>query len=322
MTEVLHQQVKEEGDQMRLDRWFQHYYPHLSYTYLQKLIRTGQVRIDGKRAQANVHVLAHQTIRIPPLNMPEPQKEKKQNLSKKQILQIQESVIYKDQNIIAINKPQGLAVQGGSKTHYHIDLLSEALMFELSEKPKIVHRLDKDTSGVLLLARNLHTAQYLMKAFQNHTIKKTYLGIVVGHPKKDKGEICLPLLKKEGFHQEQMCVDPKGQKSITTYEVLDQANNLSLLAFYPQTGRTHQIRVHCAASGFPLLGDGKYGAKKAFITSYPTAKTLHLHAQNISMTDPAKHVINISAHLPKHMEKTMQDFKLKLPPSFVKGKKK
>ena len=181
--------VKEADDGMRLNRWFLKYYPNLTLGRLQKLLRTKQIKVDGKRAEASLKLAAGQEVRIPPLKEGEAAAEKSAELAPKEIDFIRSLVIFKDDNVIAINKPSGLAVQGGTNTHFHVDGLLDGLKFEKEERPRLVHRIDKDTSGILLLARNRKYAELLTGAFRTHRLPKTYLALTVGCPREEHGEI-------------------------------------------------------------------------------------------------------------------------------------
>ena len=209
--------VKDIDDGMRLNRWFLKYYPNITMGRLQKLLRTKQIKVDGSRAETSLKLVAGQIIRIPPLKNDEAEPEKSKILLPKEIEFMQSLVIFKDDNIIAINKPSGLAVQGGTNTRFHVDGLLDALIFEKEERPRLVHRIDKDTSGILLLARNRKTADLLTKAFREHKLPKTYLALVKGCPKQEEGEIKASL-EKIG---ERMQAVTNGQSAKTLYKVLD-----------------------------------------------------------------------------------------------------
>lgn len=313
MSNVQNIKVEKEDQGIRLNRWFSRCFPAVSYTHVQKLCRTGQIRVNGKRVKANVRLETGQGVRIPPFVQDLQPRESQKNppsFTKEEEKTLKKSVLYKDKDILAINKPAGLAVQGGTKTDKHLDHMLDLLRFEAKERPKIVHRLDKDTSGVLLLARHTRAASRLMHAFKGHEISKTYLALVVGCPKLEEGRVSAPLLKVNGMRGEQVKVDEeKGKKAITHYRVLDHAGDkVSLLELSPETGRTHQLRVHCAYMKTPIMGDGKYGGKKAFILDDSWAKKIQLHAQNISVTDEKGRVISISAPLSEHMKKSFNFF--------------
>ncbi len=220
-------------------------------------------------------------------------------------------VIHRDDAVIAINKPAGLAVQGGSGTTRHLDAMLDALRFGAKERPRLVHRLDRDTSGVLLLARNAAVAARLGKAFSGRDMRKIYWALVVGAPAVDAGRIDLALGKRPGRHGEQMAPDrAEGKSAITLYRVIEAAGNAAAwLALWPRTGRTHQLRVHCAAIGHPIVGDGKYGGAAAFLPGGAVARALHLHARELRLGHPTgRGELHLVAPLPPHMAESWTTF--------------
>ena len=299
--------VKEADDGMRLNRWFLKYYPLLTMGRLQKLLRTKQIKVDGKKAEANLKLAIGQEIRVPPLD-----NEKAQNnvgfVSKSDEEFIKSKVIFKDDNIIVLNKPSGLAVQGGTNTERHIDGMLEALKFGNEEKPKLVHRIDKDTSGILVLARNRKYAEILTKAFREHQLRKSYLVLSYNNPKFNEGEIKAPLEKVA----EKMEVVEDGKKAITSYEVLDNVGEkFCLVKAEPLTGRTHQIRAHMEYLGCPIVGDNKYYGserKKAVNLS----SKLHLHAYKIDLSAVYNKKLVVKATLPDYFVKDMSFLGLEL----------
>jgi 23S rRNA pseudouridine955/2504/2580 synthase len=293
--------VKSVDDGMRLNRWFLKYYPNITMGRLQKLLRTKQVKVDGKKAETGLKLVAGQEIRIPPLREEEALPEKSNSLSFKEIEFAQSMVIFKDDNIIAIDKPSGLAVQGGTNTHFHVDGLLDALMFENEEHPKLVHRIDKDTSGILLLARNRKSADLLTNAFREHGLKKTYLALVRGCPEYEEGEIRAPL-EKIG---EKMVVTNEGQSAKTAYKVLDRiGDKFALVEVSPITGRTHQIRVHLEYIGCPIIGDDKYyGRERQKFNLF--ADKLYLHAYKIDLSIIYNKKFIITAPLPEYFKKSL-----------------
>lgn len=293
--------VKDIDDGMRLNRWFLKYYPNITMGRLQKLLRTKQIKVDGKKAETGLKLVTGQEIRIPPLRDDEALSEKRKSLTPKEMEFIQNLVIFQDDNIIAINKPSGLAVQGGTNTHFHVDGLLEGLRYASEERPRLVHRIDKDTSGVLLLARNRKTADLLTKAFREHSLKKTYLALLAGCPKLTNGEIKAPL-EKIG---EKMVVTAEGQSAKTSYQVLDNVSNkFSLVEANPLTGRTHQIRAHMEYLGCPIIGDDKYFGqirKKFNLFS----DKLHLHAYKIDLSVIYNSKLIITAPLPEYFKASL-----------------
>ena len=302
--------LPQEGES-RLDRWFRRHYPGLSHGRLEKLLRTGQVRVDGKRAKAGDAVAPGQAIRVPPLPAtPPPASAPSAPRARPQDeAELRDTVLYRDDWAIAINKPAGLAVQGGTNTERHVDALLDGLRFGSDERPRLVHRLDKDTSGVLLIARTVAAAAFFTRAFRDKTTRKIYWALVVGRPTPAQGRISLGLAKSGGARRERVHADDKdGKSAITYYRVVDQAGDrASWLALLPVTGRTHQLRAHCAALGTPILGDGKYGGNAAQLPGGAAAHRLHLHARSLEIPNPAGGTLRVTAPLPPHMRR-MWDF--------------
>ena len=286
--------VKPSDDGMRLNRWFLKYYPSLPLGRLQKLLRTKQIKVDGKKAETSLKLLEGQEIRIPPMD-DSLTEEKTNSISKKDLEFIRSLVIYKDKNIVVLNKPSGIAVQGGTNIERHIDAMLEGLMFESTEIPKLVHRIDKDTSGLLVLARDRKNAEVLTKAFKDHNLQKTYMAIVRGCPKKSSGQINAPL-EKIG---EKSVVTDAGKKAITNYEIKDSlGDKFALLELEPLTGRTHQIRAHLDYIGAPIVGDSKYfGSKRERFNDI--SDKLYLHAYKIDLSNIYKNM-KLKADLPNH----------------------
>jgi 23S rRNA pseudouridine955/2504/2580 synthase len=307
--------VAAEDAELRLDRWFRKHFPALGHGRLEKLLRTGQVRVDGKRAKAGLRLQDGQVVRVPPLG--ELARSERATAPKRppgpresDLRRLREAVLYCDDWVMAIDKPAGLAVQGGSGQKTHLDAMLDGLRFEAAERPRLVHRLDKDTSGVLLLARSRQAAQALTAAFKRQAARKTYWAAVAGVPRPPRGRIDLPLGKqggKQGGTREQVAAGAvAGQPAVTLYAVAGHAGRLAAwLVLRPLTGRTHQLRVHCAAIGHPILGDGKYGGKSAFPGRLPGLRQLQLHAREIAVPHPADGTtLRVSAPLPAHMEQT------------------
>ena len=304
--------VRPEDGAGRLDRWFRRHYPGLSHSRLEKLLRTGQVRVDGKRARAGHQVAPGQQVRVPPLpetRAPAAAAARPQPSRQDQAL-LRDAVIYRDDWAIVVNKPAGLAVQGGSNTERHIDALLDALRFDSGERPRLVHRLDKDTSGVLLIARHAAAAAFFARAFRDKTTRKVYWAIVIGRPDLAQGRIDLALAKGGGKGRERVYAsDDGGKEAVTYYRVIDSAGDrASWLALLPLTGRTHQLRAHCAALGTPILGDGKYGGNAAQLAGGAAAHRLHLHARSLEIPHPEGGTLSITAPLPPHMKRMWEFF--------------
>ncbi|MCA8929993.1 MAG: RluA family pseudouridine synthase [Alphaproteobacteria bacterium] len=275
---------EQEADQ-RLDRWFQKRFPTLSYGHLQKLLRSGQIRVDGKRAKASDRLAEGAAVRVPPLGEADDASERQApRVSDADAAFIRSLVIYEDADIIALNKPAGLAVQGGTKTRRHVDGMLPALAGRDGERPRLVHRLDRDTSGVLVLGRTAQATRALNDAFRLREMQKLYWAITVGILKPADGFIDLPL-SKQGDVYEKMSEDHDGQRAITDYRTVEQASRrLAWVALAPRTGRTHQLRAHMAAKGKPILGDTKYGEHAdgmadGLVEALDVAPGLHLHAR-------------------------------------------
>lgn len=297
MSGVTFVKIKPEDDGIRLNRWFLKEYPSLTLGRLQKLLRTKQIKVDGKKAEANTRLSAGQELRLPPLDNEKAVKNPAV-VSKSDTDFIKSMVIFKDDNIIVLNKPSGLAVQGGTNTDRHIDGMLEALKFENSEKPKLVHRIDKDTSGILVLARNRRYAELLTKAFREHMLQKTYLVLAIGNLKNPEGEIKIAL-DKVG---EKMEPSDEGKKAVTRFKVLDTAGEkFTLLTAEPLTGRTHQIRAHMECAGCPILGDSKYFGQTR--KRFPELSSkLHLHAYKIDLSPVYNKKLVVKAPLPDYFK--------------------
>ena len=297
-----------EGDaEQRLDRWFKRRYPALGHGRLEKLLRTGQIRVDGKRAQGSLRLAAGQTIRIPP-NIDAPPAVAKSGVSDADAKFVQSLVIHIDDDVIVLNKPAGLAVQGGTNTPRHLDGMLGALAYD-GERPRLVHRLDRDTSGVLLLARSARVAARLAEAFRGKDARKIYIALVAGVPKPARGRIEMALAKTGGAH-EIVAADDDGKPAVTLYDTLDvMGDRAAVLALMPLTGRTHQLRVHCASGlGTPIVGDPKYGTDGHRLGD-GVAPGLHLHARAITLDHPSgRGTLHVVAPLPPHMRRTFKAF--------------
>jgi 23S rRNA pseudouridine955/2504/2580 synthase len=299
-----------DDDDIRVDRWFKRHLPDTSFTLVAKWARTGQLRLDGARVGPGDRIKAGQVLRVPPAEPPVPAGARlvreRPPLSDDEATFAREMVIHKDAAALVLNKPPGLATQGGTKTTQHVDGLLDALQFESASRPKLVHRLDKDTSGALLVARSARSAAFFAKAFSGRTARKVYWALVVGVPSIDDGTIELPIAKQPGTGGEKMHVDEaEGQPARSRYRVIERAGNRACwVELQPFTGRTHQLRVHMAAIGHPIVGDGKYGGPAAFLTGGISRK-MHLHARRIRVDHPDGGVIDVSAELPTHFAESL-----------------
>ncbi|MBI3444785.1 MAG: RluA family pseudouridine synthase [Magnetospirillum sp.] len=313
MSEIQILTVANEEAEIRLDRWFKRHFPTIGHGLLEKWLRAGNVRVDGKRAKSNQRLEAGQSIRIPPLpEGPAPLREAKPaEVDEKIARMLRDCVLYMDDDVIALNKPPGLAVQGGTgMSDQHLDAWLDALRFD-GERPKLVHRLDKDTSGVLLLGRTAGAASKLAAAFKSRAARKCYWALVAGVPKHPQGRIDAPLAKLPGRAGEKVGVDEEdGKHAVTYYRIVDATlKRTAWLEMEPRTGRTHQLRVHCVLLGTPILGDGKYGGKEALIEGTGVSRKLHLHARAVRMPHPRSgKVLEISAPLPPHIKASFDFF--------------
>ena len=301
--------VDEDDDGIRLDRWFKRNMPEISFNMVSRWARTGQLRLAGKRAVPGDRIEAGQEIRIPPLEAAPTRAarpaRKRESLTDEEAQFVRDMVIHEDADAFVLNKPPGLATQGGTKTKNHLDRLLDGLAGEAG-RPKLVHRLDKDTSGALLVAKTARSAGHFAKAFSGRTARKIYWALVVGVPSADEGLIDAPLAKQPGTGGEKMHVDPSGLPAKTRWRVLDRAGNRSAwVELQPLTGRTHQLRAHMAALGHPIVGDAKYGGAEAFLTGGISRK-LHLHARRIRIDAPGGRAIDATAELPAHFAESLK----------------
>ncbi|HBS50930.1 MAG TPA: RluA family pseudouridine synthase [Rhodobacteraceae bacterium] len=320
--------VREQDAGQRLDRWLKRVFPQLSQGRIEKMCRKGELRVDGGRVKGSTRIEAGQAVRIPPLPKPgdQPPAPARPRVSDADAEMIRSCVIYRDDHIIAINKPPGLATQGGSKQTRHVDGLAEALRFGADDKPRLVHRLDKDTSGVLLLARSRSVAQALTAAIRHKETRKIYWAVVAGVPTPYLGEIKYGLVKapghgKGGEGEKMLCLHPRevdrtpgAKRAITQYATLYRvASRAAWVALEPITGRTHQLRAHMAEIGHPILGDGKYGGSRqenlgdgwGAGTGGLLSDRLHLHARSITLLHPVtQQPLTVTANLPDHMAQT------------------
>ena len=309
MKEVKTLTVAEGEDGVRLDRWFKRRWPHLNHVQIQKLTRSGQIRVGGARAKPDTRLAAGDVVRVPPLPDAPPAGERP-GLSPRDAAYARSLVLYEDEEVLALNKPSGLAVQGGTKTHHHIDRLLSA-WGEGLDRPRLVHRLDRDTSGVLILGKTPAAAARLSGAFAKRKAAKTYWAIVAGNPKPADGIIDIPLMK-QGLNDREvvMPADPKhpgADPAETEYVTLGRAaHRAAWMALRPHTGRTHQLRAHMKAIGFPILGDPKYGDEKSAELS--EGLKLQLHARRLSLPHPSRGTLVLEAPLSPEMKAGFERF--------------
>lgn len=298
---------------MRLDRWFKTHFPGLGFGHLQKLLRSGQVRVDGGRAKADTRVEPGQVIRVPPLGV---DRKGSEPLTARTMrgqddgAVLSKMMLYEDPAVFVFNKPSGLAVQGGSGVNRHVDDMLEAFRSKKGEKPRLVHRLDRDTSGVLVVARTRLAAMKLAEAFRGRDAKKTYWALVKGVPKKREEKISTWLVKEQTLDGDRMRVarhgEPDSDHAVSYYRVVEQAGQtMSWLEMEPYTGRTHQLRVHAAHIGCPIIGDPKYfEADQNWEFPGGLQNRLHLHARRIVIPHPNGGVIDVTAPIPPHMRQS------------------
>ncbi len=307
--------VEADDEGVRLDRWFKRHLPALGFATISRWARTGQIRVDGKRADPADRLSVGQVLRVPPGEHHNPTRATpgkvarvRKPLTAEELALAASMVLAKTPSAMVLNKPPGLATQGGSGTFKHVDGLLDAYAAEGEPRPRLVHRLDKDTSGVLLVARTPGSAAIFSKRFSGRSARKVYWALVVGVPDRDEGTIDLPLSKQPGSGGEKMIVDESeyGAPSRSRYRVIDRAgNSAAWVELQPMTGRTHQLRVHMAAIGHPIVGDGKYGGPEAFLSGSISRK-LHLHARRLVIAGPGGEAIDVTAPLPDHMAASLK----------------
>ena len=309
MTAVRYVAVVEDDADIRLDRWFARHFPRLPHGRLQRLLRTGQIRVDGGRARNSTRLRPGQEIRVPPFD--DAAAPRRRPVTPEDADWVRSMIIHSDDEIIALNKPPGLAVQGGRKIPRHLDAMLGALARSQDDLPRLVHRLDRDTSGVILIARRSAVAAALAAAFRSRDVSKSYWALVTGVPEPPFGTVETPLLKRRiAQGAERVVPDPEsGKPAVTDFRVLAKSGDvIAWLLLEPRTGRTHQLRVHCAELGTPIFGDRKYGGQTPSAMPPPTC--LHLHARSLEFPHPAGGRLRVSAPLPEQMMETWRSLGL------------
>ncbi len=315
--------VGEDEEGMRLDRWFKRRMPALSLSHLNKIVRTGEVRVDGARVKTSMRLAPGQRVRVPPLRIEAPALPARK-IPPDEIRALKDNILFEDRDLLVLDKPYGLAVQGGSGQTRHIDGILAAMPNERGERPLLVHRLDRETSGVLLIAKTRKIAAELGEIFRSRLATKIYWALVAGVPKPAQGRISLFLAKGDGMEKrrgteargglEKMRIaahgDADARHSVTYYAIVDKAPPLlAWLSLKPVTGRTHQLRAHAEAIGHPIIGDAKYGARPGQAGSDPLRaipesieKKLHLLARRLVLPHPRGGTLDVTAPLPPHMQ--------------------
>ena len=327
MASVEHIPVAEDEAEQRLDRWFRRRFPHVSQGRIERMCRKGEIRVDGARVKGATRVAPGQVVRVPPLppaentavpaeraGAPEPDAERARAL--------RDAILFRDDHLIVLNKPAGLAVQGGTGQRLHLGALLPVLRFGRPDDPRLVHRLDKDTSGLLVLGRTAGAASRLGALFRSREVDKIYVAAVAGKPEPPAGTIRFGLVKAGGagdermraLHPDEVAGTEGARRAVTDYRVIEQAGaRLAAVALRPVTGRTHQLRAHMAAIGCPIAGDGKYGGRGQENQGEgwgaglggALSRKLHLHAARLSFPHPATgRPLRFTAPLPEHMART------------------
>jgi 23S rRNA pseudouridine955/2504/2580 synthase len=294
---------------MRVDRFLEARFPGLSFSHIQRIIRKGELRVDGRRAKPKDRLAAGQAVRIPPLRLEQKPASPRSGADVETRAFLKSITLYEDDDVLVLNKPMGLAVQGGSGTVRHVDGMLGVLRDAQDQRPRLVHRLDKDTAGCLLVAKTRFAATALAKTFRSRSARKIYWALVAGVPKPRQGRISTFLAKEEREDDSVMRIAQHGEAgashAITYYAVVETAaRQLAWLSLKPVTGRTHQLRAHMAHIGHPIVGDPKYFAKENWELPGGIQNRLHLLARRIAVPHPRGGVIDVSAPLPPHMQQS------------------
>ena len=299
--------VTADEDNMRVDRFLEARFPGLSFSHIQRVVRKGELRVDGKRADSKDRLQAGQSVRIPPLRLDAPKVPGAlSEAAHKTLDALKAMILFEDDDVLVLNKPVGLAVQGGSGTTRHIDQMLEVMRDAKGQKPRLVHRIDKETAGCLLVAKTRFAATHLTGAFRHRSARKVYWALVAGVPKPKQGRISTYLAKEESEDDTIMRIAAHGDEgashAVTYYAVVEaSAQKLAWVSLKPVTGRTHQLRAHMAHIDHPILGDPKYFTKENWELPGGLQNRLHLLARRIVIPHPRRGVIDVTAPLPPHM---------------------
>jgi 23S rRNA pseudouridine955/2504/2580 synthase len=295
---------------MRVDRFLEARFPGLSFSHIQRVIRKGELRVDGRRTQPKNRLEAGQTVRIPPLRLEAPTPRAVGNEADEQTRAFLKSItLHEDADVLVLNKPMGLAVQGGSGTTRHLDGMLEVLRDAHGQRPRLVHRLDKDTAGCLLVAKTRFAAAALAKTFRSRAARKIYWALVAGVPKPRQGRISTYLAKEEREEESFMRIarhgDAGASHAVTYYAVVETSGRaLAWISLKPVTGRTHQLRAHMAHIGHPIVGDPKYFSRENWELPGGMQDRLHLLARRIAVPHPRGGTVDVTAPLPPHMQQS------------------
>jgi 23S rRNA pseudouridine955/2504/2580 synthase len=294
---------------MRVDRFLEARFPRLSFSHIQRVIRKGELRVNGRRVDGKDRLAAGQSVRIPPLKIDAPKPRAGSEADEKTRAFLRSIMLHEDADVIVLNKPMGLAVQGGSGMTRHVDGMLEVLRDRDGQRPRLVHRLDKDTAGCLLVAKTRFAAAALAKTFRSRAARKIYWALVAGVPRPHQGRISTFLAKAERDDESFMRIAQHGEEgashAITYYAVVDTAGSkLAWLSLKPVTGRTHQLRAHMAHIGHPIVGDPKYFDKQNWEMPGGVQNRLHLLARRIAVPHPRGGTIDVTAPLPPHMQQS------------------
>jgi 23S rRNA pseudouridine955/2504/2580 synthase len=299
--------VTADENGMRVDRFLEARFPGLSFSHIQRIVRKGELRVNGKRADSKDRLEEGQSVRIPPLRLDTPKTSGALSEAEAKTLQaLKDMTLYEDDDVLVLNKPAGLAVQGGSGMTRHVDQMLEVMRDPKGQKPRLVHRIDRETSGCLLIAKTRFAASFLTGAFRHRSARKIYWALVAGVPKPKQGRISTYLAKEESEEDSIMRIAEHGDEgashAVTYYAVVEaSATKLAWVSLKPVTGRTHQLRAHMAHIDHAIVGDPKYFNKENWQLPGGLQNRLHLLARRIVIPHPRGGVIDVSAPLPPHM---------------------